>query len=453
MRISRVFALIITILFSEIAYSQATPKPDLRQLHTQASQCFERGDFAKSVELWELASELARKSGKPRSEISIHVNIAQAYHATGNVALAKQHFRTAEAAATKLGDEAVLEKLQATRAALGGENPLLPRKQNEAASAWARQQIEDLSNQLHGPDFPKLTAADWAKLAKFLDRFSGLRGGYLDRLFDRTMRTRLEAATKLSVSSDEEIRAQVVKSLSQTESELKDMTPRGNRLRIPNVASHNEILIEIYDIWTVLDSLEIKNFEDRKTLQNEDYTAKSFLASFGDDSFDLVHIASHANFSTNLDDTFILTYQDRIGPKRLEASVRKLAFRERPAELLVLSACETAVGDDRASLGLVGIAVKSGAHSVMASLWAVDDSATQALVQKFYLNFLQDAHALVSKARALQLAQLAVRKNKDWKHPQYWAPFTVIGNWLAPEERVRIYAELQAEKEAAKHQP
>lgn len=64
--------------------------------------------------------------------------------------------------------------------------------------------------------------------------------------------------------------------------------------------------------------------------------------------------------------------------------MRKLAFRERPADLLVLSACETAVGDDRAALGLAGVAVKSGAHSVVASLWAVDDETTRAFIEEFY---------------------------------------------------------------------
>jgi CHAT domain-containing protein len=112
----------------------------------------------------------------------------------------------------------------------------------------------------------------------------------------------------------------------------------------------------------------------------------------------------------------------------------------------VLSACETAVGDDRASLGLAGIAVKSGAHSVMASLWAVDDSATQKLIQEFYTGIVTTGGQ--SKARALQLAQQKVMANPEWHHPQYWAPFTVIGNWLDPKQRAEIYTRIEKDRKA-----
>ena len=185
-------------------------------------------------------------------------------------------------------------------------------------------------------------------------------------------------------------------------------------------------------------------------LMNEDFSKRSFAARFGDD-FDLIHIATHANFSGELDETFVLTYEDKLFPADLEKSVRRLAFRKRPLELLVLSACETAVGDDRAALGLAGIAVKSGAHSAVASLWAVDDAATNALISSFYVNLFADEPGegkSRSKAGCLREAQLQVKRTPAWSHPQYWAAFTVIGNWLSSEERTAIHSTLRQRKRA-----
>lgn len=183
-------------------------------------------------------------------------------------------------------------------------------------------------------------------------------------------------------------------------------------------------------------------------LMNENFSKATFSARFGDD-FDLIHIATHANFSGELDETFVLTYEDKLFPGDLEKSVRRLAFRKRPLELLVLSACETAVGDDRAALGLAGIAVKSGAHSAVASLWAVDDAATNALITSFYGNLFQEDSGdgkSASKAECLRQAQLKVMRTPAWSHPQYWAAFTVIGNWLSSEERAEIHSTLRQRK-------
>jgi CHAT domain-containing protein len=105
-------------------------------------------------------------------------------------------------------------------------------------------------------------------------------------------------------------------------------------------------------------------------------------------------------------------------------------LRKRPVELLTLSACETAVGDDRAALGLAGVALKAGVASALASLWKVDDVATQAIVVEFYRQ-LQSHN--ISKATALQKAQkmmLTERKYVAYRHPYFWSAFLLIGNWL-----------------------
>ncbi len=92
----------------------------------------------------------------------------------------------------------------------------------------------------------------------------------------------------------------------------------------------------------------------------------------------------------------------------------------------MLSACETAVGDELASMGLAGAAVQSGADSAIASLWSVNDTGTVALMKAFYDRY----RAGSSKAAALRGAQLAlIDKGGDVSHPWIWAAFTLLGGW------------------------
>jgi CHAT domain-containing protein len=101
-------------------------------------------------------------------------------------------------------------------------------------------------------------------------------------------------------------------------------------------------------------------------------------------------------------------------------------LRKNPVELLTLSACQTAVGDERAALGLAGVAIKAGARSALASLWFVNDESTSKLVTEFYQ---QLQNPTLSKAQALQQAQKSLME-QGYQHPLYWAPFLLIGNWL-----------------------
>jgi len=96
-------------------------------------------------------------------------------------------------------------------------------------------------------------------------------------------------------------------------------------------------------------------------------------------------------------------------------------------ELLTLSACETAAGDDRAALGLAGVAIKAGARSALATLWTVNDPAAAQVVSDFYRALRDPA---LSKAKALQQAQVATLKDVRYRHPNYWSAFLLIGNWL-----------------------
>jgi CHAT domain-containing protein len=85
------------------------------------------------------------------------------------------------------------------------------------------------------------------------------------------------------------------------------------------------------------------------------------------------------------------------------------------------------VGDERAALGLAGVALKAGTRSAIASLWFVNDESTAILTSEFYR---QLKNVNLSKAQALQLAQQKLFTIKKFQHPAYWAPFLLIGNWI-----------------------
>jgi CHAT domain-containing protein len=164
-----------------------------------------------------------------------------------------------------------------------------------------------------------------------------------------------------------------------------------------------------------------------KTLLNQDFTSPSLQSQINAASFPIVHLATHGQFSSNADETFILTWDDRIKVKQFENLLRS-SDQNKPGtlELLVLSACQTAAGDSRAALGLAGVAVRSGARSTIATLWLVNDAATGSLMAQFYRELGQTG---VSKAEALRRAQVTLLKGR-YKNPYFWAPFVLVGNWL-----------------------
>jgi len=96
---------------------------------------------------------------------------------------------------------------------------------------------------------------------------------------------------------------------------------------------------------------------------------------------------------------------------------------------MTLSACETALGDDRAALGLGGIALRAGAQSAVATLWQVEQAFSAYLMPLFYE---QVSRGKLSKAQALQKAQLKMMEKTalHFDHPYFWAAFILIGNWL-----------------------
>jgi CHAT domain-containing protein len=172
------------------------------------------------------------------------------------------------------------------------------------------------------------------------------------------------------------------------------------------------------------------NFPSGVFLVNQSFVTANVENKIKQYPAQIVHLATHGQFSSKAEDTFILTWDNQLNIEQLNDLLRSDKKQIRPIELLVLSACQTASGDDRAALGLAGIAVKAGARSTIASLWSVDDQATSILMTKLYQEL---ANSKVTKAEALRRAQLAVLHNDEFnkfQHPYYWSAFVLIGNWL-----------------------
>jgi CHAT domain-containing protein len=161
---------------------------------------------------------------------------------------------------------------------------------------------------------------------------------------------------------------------------------------------------------------------------NDGFTRRRVQAQMEETPFPVVHLATHGQFSSRAEDTFLLTWDDRINVRDLDRLLRRSqGTSAEPVELLVLSACQTATGDRQAALGLAGVAVRSGARSTIATLWQVNDISTAAFMAEFYR---QLAGPGVGKAQALRQAQLSLLREPRYRDPYYWAAFVLIGNWL-----------------------
>ncbi|MCC5619280.1 CHAT domain-containing protein, partial [Nostoc sp. CHAB 5836] len=162
-------------------------------------------------------------------------------------------------------------------------------------------------------------------------------------------------------------------------------------------------------------------------LLNQQFTKKNLERQINKGGFSIVHLATHGQFSSDPDKTFLLLWDKLIKARDLNNLLRSTDTGQasKTIELLVLSACQTASGDDRAALGLAGVAVSAGARSTIASLWPVNDESTSLLMKRFYQEL---ANPNITKAEALQRAQIALLNQKD--EPYHWAPYILVGNWL-----------------------
>jgi filamentous hemagglutinin family protein len=181
---------------------------------------------------------------------------------------------------------------------------------------------------------------------------------------------------------------------------------------------------------------------------NDAFTVENLKAARAAKAFGIVHLATHAEFRPGKPSNSYIQLWD----SKLELDeLRQLELNNPPVNLLVLSACRTALGDRQAELGFAGLAVAGGVKSAMGSLWYVNDEGTLALMTEFYEQ-LKDVPIKAEALRQAQLAMLAgeVRieggqlvssevtvplppelrdtGDKDLRHPYYWSAFTAIGS-------------------------
>lgn len=176
---------------------------------------------------------------------------------------------------------------------------------------------------------------------------------------------------------------------------------------------------------------ELKNIKatvPAQILLDEQFTVAGFQKNLVAFPSPIVHLASHGNFSSNPNETYILAWDRKINVNDLpDLLTPDDVNQRRNIQLLVLSACQTARGDKRSALGLAGLALRSGARSTLGSLWRINDESASILMTQFYRELAQGTE---NKAIALQQAQKFMLKNDKFKEPLYWAAFVLVGNWL-----------------------
>ena len=165
------------------------------------------------------------------------------------------------------------------------------------------------------------------------------------------------------------------------------------------------------------------------TLLDQAFTRKSLETEVNQAKFNILHLATHGQFSSRAEDTFVLAADGPINVTQFDTFLRRQdETRSQAIDLLVLSACQTAAGDNRATLGLAGAAVRAGARSTLASLWNIGDRSTAILMGEFYKEL---ASSKVTKAEALRRAQVTLLKQyPNYSRPSYWAAYVLVGNWL-----------------------
>jgi CHAT domain-containing protein len=175
-------------------------------------------------------------------------------------------------------------------------------------------------------------------------------------------------------------------------------------------------------------------YRNGTSLQDQDFIEPKLERAMAARPYSIVHVASHAVFGDDASQSFLLTYDGKMKLDDIERLIRPYQLRDHPVELLTLSACQSAKGDgdqERAALGIAGIAVKAGARSAVAALWSVDEQATLELMSRFYATLSRQASGgQVSKAQAMRAAQIEMLRGQQFNHPYHWAGFLVIGNWL-----------------------
>ena len=176
---------------------------------------------------------------------------------------------------------------------------------------------------------------------------------------------------------------------------------------------------------------QVQQIASTETLINAEFTRQALQQQVKQEDYSILHLATHGNFSSDPQQTYLLAYGELLRANDLNNLLRLSNQEEDKAiDLLILSACQTAAGDNRATLGLAGLAIRAGAKSTLASLWRVSDEYTIPFITRFYENLNRG----LTKAEALHQAQksLVYREIDGQKYqnePYDWGAYVLVGNW------------------------
>ena len=168
-------------------------------------------------------------------------------------------------------------------------------------------------------------------------------------------------------------------------------------------------------------------------LTNTQFTPDRIREQLNQTPYSIVHLATHGNFSSDPQQTYLLAYGSNNQGVLLRAEDVEELLGAAPTviDLLMLSACQTAVGDNRSPLGLAGIAIRSGARSTIASLWKVEDRAISRFSELFYDLLSREG---LTYGQALRQAQVQLMQDPGFQNPYFWAPYTLVGSWQSSNE-------------------
>ena len=194
-------------------------------------------------------------------------------------------------------------------------------------------------------------------------------------------------------------------------------------LRIPRLPGTRREATGILDLVPEAERKQVFDFDANR--------AAVTSAEFG--QYRMIHLATHGLLNSTHPELsgIVLSLVDQQGqPQDGFLRLHEIYNLKLPAELVVLSACQTALGKEVRGEGLIGLTrgfMYAGTPRVVASLWKVDDKATAELMKRFYQAMLGAQH--LRPAAALRAAQIEMIKLKDWEDPYYWAAFVLQGEW------------------------
>jgi CHAT domain-containing protein len=205
--------------------------------------------------------------------------------------------------------------------------------------------------------------------------------------------------------------------------------PRPGFSALPNVVNElTQIQAEISNTTILLDQGVSPSASELDV--DRAFTSSNLQTAIESTPFSIVHLATHGQFSSQIEETYILTEDGRLNIADLRSALQTTAVRQDGVlELLVLSACETATGDQQAALGLAGVAVRAGARSTVATLWQVNDASSAVFMGEFYRQLSNIRSLQTTKSESLRQAQQALLATLGYQHPYFWAPYVLIGNW------------------------